>query len=71
MRTSYPAPFSRAAVAVASVPSSSVSSTAPVSTSSAARNIGGPASDPAAYTSTTSRPVTQRRTSKSWMSVSR
>ncbi len=71
MRTSYPAPFSRVAVTVASVPSSRVSRAAPVSTSPVARNTGGPASEPAAYTSMISRPVTQRSTSKSWISVSR
>ncbi|CAM5734452.1 hypothetical protein SFUMM280S_05626 [Streptomyces fumanus] len=53
------------------MPSSRVSSAAPVSTSPAAREAGGPASDPVAYTSTASRPVTQRSRSKSWISVSR
>ena len=34
-------------------------------------NTGSPRSDPVAYTSTTSRPVTQRTASKSWMLQSR
>lgn len=71
IRTSYPAPLHRVAVAVASVASSRVSRAAAVSTSPAARNIAGPASDPVAYTSTTSRPVTHRRMSKSWTRQSR
>lgn len=71
IRTSYPAPLQRVAVAVTSVPSSRVSSAAAVSTSPASRNIGGPLSEPVAYTRATSRPVTQRTMSKSWIRQSR
>lgn len=39
--------------------------------SCASRNIEGPASEPIAYTSTTSRPVIQRSMSKSWTRQSR
>ncbi|MFK4599258.1 hypothetical protein RKD30_005925 [Streptomyces pristinaespiralis] len=48
-----------------------MSSAAAVSMSPTSLNIGWPASEPVAYTSVTSRPVTHRRMSKSWTRQSR
>ena len=64
-RTSYPAALYRVAVTRASASSSMRSIAAAVSTSPAAAKNSSPRFEPVAYTSTTSRPVTQRIASKS------